>query len=85
MMSSIAQQLARAAEKSPNQRPKNLILLWMEGGASQLETFDPHAGKKIGGDVGAIGTSVKGLQIADTLPSRELVDEEMNALLEALR
>lgn len=68
MMSSIASRLARADETSPRDRPKNLILVWLEGGPSQLETFDPHAGTKIGGEVKAIATSVKGLQIADTLP-----------------
>ena len=59
---------ADAAGVTDKARPKNVILLWMQGGPSQLETFDPHAGSKYGGDVKAIDTSVKGLQIADTLP-----------------
>ena len=49
-------------------RPRSLILLWLQGGPSQLETFDPHAGSNIGGEVKAIKTSVKSLKIADTLP-----------------
>ncbi len=40
----------------------------MAGGPSQLETFDPHPGTKIGGDVKAIATKVPKLEIADTLP-----------------
>lgn len=70
MLSSIAQRLARADEigLTDPAKPKNVILLWMEGGPSQLETFDPHAGSKIGGDVKAIDTSVKGLQVSDLLP-----------------
>ena len=40
----------------------------MQGGPSQLETFDPHSGTKIGGETKAIETSVSGLQIASTLP-----------------
>lgn len=70
MLSTIAHQLAwaDATGATDKSRPKNVILLWLEGGPSQLETFDPHAGSAIGGEVKAIDTSVKGLQIADTLP-----------------
>jgi len=49
-------------------RPLSIILLWLEGGASQFETFDPHPGGKIGGEVRAIATSAGGIEIADTLP-----------------
>lgn len=65
----LAERLARANEKSgPAARPKSLLILWLAGGPSQLETFDPHPGTKIGGDVKAISTSVPKLQIANTLP-----------------
>jgi hypothetical protein len=43
-------------------------MLWMAGGPSQLETFDPHAGETIAGDTRAIDTSVKGVQFAHGLP-----------------
>jgi hypothetical protein len=77
MLTTIAERLAWAETSgaSDRSRPKNVILLWLEGGPSQLETFDPHAGKAIGGEVKAISTSVPGLQIADTLP---LVAERMH-------
>ena len=70
MMSSLAHRLAWADEQgiTDSAHPRNVILLWLEGGPSQLETFDPHAGGKIGGDVKAIPTSVKGLEISDLLP-----------------
>ncbi len=45
-----------------------MILLWLEGGPSQLETFDPHPGGKYGGETKSIATSAAGIQIADTLP-----------------
>ncbi|WP_315854032.1 DUF1501 domain-containing protein [Roseiconus nitratireducens] len=69
-MSALAQRLAWAEQSGVTEsgRPKSVILLWLEGGPSQLETFDPHAGTSIGGDVAAIGTSVAGLEVADTLP-----------------
>ncbi len=64
----LAQVLARAEEKHKGRKPKSVIMLWLEGGPSQLETFDPHAGTKIGGDAKAIRTTVPNLEIADTLP-----------------
>ncbi|MCA9051134.1 MAG: DUF1501 domain-containing protein, partial [Planctomycetaceae bacterium] len=50
------------------ERPKSLITLWMNGGMSQLESWDPHPGTATGGDVKSIPTSVDGLQISDFLP-----------------
>ncbi|MCM2369514.1 DUF1501 domain-containing protein [Aporhodopirellula aestuarii] len=70
LLSGLARRLAVAAEqaKDAGKPPMSVILLWLEGGPSQLETFDPHPGVIAGGDTQAIATSVKGLQIADTLP-----------------
>ena len=70
MMSSLAQTLARADEQGLTDpaKPRNVILLWLEGGPSQLETFDPHADTKYGGDVQAIETTVPGLQLSNLLP-----------------
>ncbi len=60
--------LTQAAESGDTSRPKSVILLWLEGGASQLETFDPHPGTKIGGQVKGISTSAKGIEISDLMP-----------------
>jgi uncharacterized protein (DUF1501 family) len=72
----LAERLARSAEQQPKGRPaKSLIVLWMAGGPSQLETFDPHPGKKISHDATkAIKTAAADIQIADGLP---LVAERM--------
>ncbi len=43
-----------------------MILLWMQGGPSQLETFDPKPGTENGGETKAIDTAVPGIQIAHT-------------------
>jgi hypothetical protein len=68
-MTTLAEGLARGSEHvAGDKTAKSIIILWMQGGPSQLETFDPHAGTKIGGDVKAISTSIAGIQIADTLP-----------------
>jgi len=58
----------KAAEDRGPKRKKSLIVLWMAGGPSQLETWDPHSGSKTAGESGAIDTRVKGLQISDLYP-----------------
>ena len=70
-LTGVAEQLARAEDRGQRKgtgRPKSLLMLWLAGGPSQLETFDPHPGTKIGGEVKAISTSVPKLEIAHTLP-----------------
>ncbi len=49
-------------------RAKACILLWMGGGPSQLDTWDPKPGRKTGGAFQAINTSVRGMQISEHLP-----------------
>src|SRR5438067_1020518 len=61
---------AAAQQQAGPARPKSCILLWMDGGPSQAETFDPkpEAGAQFHGDLGAIGTSVPGIQIGAKFP-----------------
>lgn len=67
----VAEALARAAEgpapaaRTATRRATSLILLWMNGGPSQLETFDPHVGAPIAhAETRAIATRQPGIQIA---------------------
>ncbi len=53
----------QAAELRKNQMA--CILLWMGGGPSQLETFDPKPGTEHGGETKAIQSSVPGISIAE--------------------
>jgi uncharacterized protein (DUF1501 family) len=66
----LAEQLARAADESPQKAPaKSLIVLNMEGGPSQLETFDPHPGSSGAHDVTkAIETRAPDIKISSWLP-----------------
>lgn len=71
----LARSLARAAEAAPRGAPaKSVIVLWMQGGPSQLETFDPHPNTKFSGDTRAIKTSVPGIKIGSGL---DLVAQQM--------
>ena len=51
-------------------RGKSVILLWMRGGPSQHETWDPkpEAPEEYRGIFGASSTSVPGIQLCDLLP-----------------
>jgi uncharacterized protein (DUF1501 family) len=62
---------ARAAEQTAQGRKhKSCILLWMDGGPSQTDTFDPkpEAASAIHGDVAAIETSAPGIQVSEHFP-----------------
>ena len=50
-------------------RAKHCIVLFMSGGASQLDTFDPKPGTQNGGPFAAIPTSAKGIQVSEHLPN----------------
>jgi hypothetical protein len=60
----VGELLARQSERS-REPARSVILLWLAGGPSQLETFDPHPGTSIAGGTKAISTAVKGIQLAE--------------------
>ncbi len=73
----LAERLARAAEKSPKGAPAHsVIVLWLQGGPSQHETFDPHPDptSSVAGGTKRIKTAVKDIYLAEGLP---LVAEQM--------
>lgn len=51
-----------------SKKPRACILLYMVGGPSQIDTFDPKPGRANAGGVKAIGTTVPGMQISEFLP-----------------
>ncbi|MBQ8755183.1 MAG: DUF1501 domain-containing protein [Lentisphaeria bacterium] len=62
-----------AAQTAPLKRrkaAKSIIEIWVWGGPSHLETFDPkpNAGKAYNGDFGDIATNVPGIRISEFLP-----------------
>jgi hypothetical protein len=65
----VSQLLARADEAAPSGKPaQSVIILWMAGAPSQLETFDPHPTSKIAYGSKSIKTAVSGIEIGDGLP-----------------
>lgn len=64
----LGRHLALAAESDSSGAPaRSVIVLWLAGGPSQLETFDPHEGSRIAGGTRRISTSVKGIYLAEGL------------------
>jgi hypothetical protein len=67
-------QRAMAASPLPNSktaaRAKSCILIWLDGGASHLDTFDPKpkAPSEVRGPFDSIGTNLTGVRISEHLP-----------------
>lgn len=61
-----AQEMAEAA--APAGARKALLTVWLEGGPSQLETFDPHPGRAIAGPTRSVKSSIAGVELAADYP-----------------
>ncbi|WP_182871370.1 DUF1501 domain-containing protein [Stieleria mannarensis] len=60
--------VAGAAESHRPSAPfRRCITLWMQGGPSQMETFDPKPGTETGGPLQAVATRVPGMRLCETL------------------
>lgn len=69
---------ATGDSSGPSSRTKSVIILWMRGGPSQLETWDPKpdAPVEIRGEFGTIGTNVPGIRLSEYLPrSAQIMDK----------
>ncbi len=65
----LAELLAQDHESADRgQVARSVIVLWMDGGPSQLETFDPHPGTSIAAGSRAISTNAAGIQVSAQLP-----------------
>jgi hypothetical protein len=61
----------RARAESGAPKDTAVILIWLDGGPSQLETYDPKpdAPAEYRGPFGTVQTNVPGIRISATLPS----------------
>src|SRR5262245_34972476 len=66
-MSGWLQRLAADTATNP-ERKRSCILLWMNGGATQTDTFDPKPDHPNGGPTKPLTTAVPGMQIGEYLP-----------------
>ncbi|RUL81075.1 DUF1501 domain-containing protein [Tautonia sociabilis] len=68
--------LARQEEQS-RKPAQSIILIWLDGGPSQLETFDPHPDTAIAAGTRAIPTAARGVLLAEGF---EGLAEEMGSV-----
>lgn len=66
-----------AAAETLRQSGRACILLWMQGGPSQFETFSPKPSHDSGGETSAVSTSVAGIEVSENLPRCAAVMHEM--------
>ncbi|MGP0062728.1 MAG: DUF1501 domain-containing protein [Isosphaeraceae bacterium] len=72
---------ARAGYGSPEERTA-LLVVWLQGGASHLETYDPKpdAPSEIRGPFGSIATRAEGVRISELLPRHAEVADKFTIL-----
>jgi hypothetical protein len=68
---------ARSAAKEVTKNKKRCILLWMNGGASQIDTFDMKPGRPTGGLFRPIQSKVTGLQVCEYLPKMAAIADKL--------
>ncbi|OWK36703.1 DUF1501 domain-containing protein [Fimbriiglobus ruber] len=73
LSSAIGPRMASAAAEAPakpSRKPKSVILVFLTGAPSHIDTFDPKpdAPAEIRGEFGTIPTTVSGLRVTDLLP-----------------
>ncbi|MEM0970064.1 MAG: DUF1501 domain-containing protein [Verrucomicrobiota bacterium] len=81
-LSPLSSALAWQATQTADQKrpPKSLILLWLNGAPSQLETFDPHPDSEISFGSKAIPTSLPGAQFSENLPHTAEIAENLTII-----
>jgi hypothetical protein len=68
---------ARSAAEGVTKAKKRCILLWMNGGASQIDTFDMKPGRPTGGPFRPIPSKVTGLQVCEYLPKMGAIADKL--------
>lgn len=58
-----------AAAEELRAKDKQVIFVWLDGGLSQLESWDPKPNTEHGGPFRSIATSVPGIQISELMPN----------------
>src|SRR3954447_10622359 len=76
----------RGQAATPGARPTSCILVWMEGGPSHYETFDPKPGApaEIRGKFGPIATKVPGIQFAEPMKKLAAIADKL-AIVRSIR
>lgn len=76
---SLADLLRLRASGAATKNDKSVILVWLDGGPSQLESYDPkpNAPSDYRGPFGALQTNVPGMIVSETLPLHAKLADKM--------
>ncbi|RYE84530.1 MAG: DUF1501 domain-containing protein, partial [Myxococcales bacterium] len=69
--------MALGADRAPGARARSCVVLWLNGGPSHLDTFDPKPNTKDGGPFKAIRTRTKGVEFSEHLPQLAALTHRM--------
>ncbi len=74
-----AQAAATAAPGAPAKKKMSCILVWLDGGPSHYESFDPKptAPKEIAGEMKPIATATPGVQFCESVPSLAKISDQL--------
>jgi hypothetical protein len=76
----------RAEAGRPSTRPKSVILIWLRGGPSHIDSYDmkPDAPAEIRGEFQPIATNVPGVQLCEYLPRHASIMDKL-AIVRGIR
>ena len=60
--------LSPLVAKEIKSKQKQVLLIWLDGGMSQLESWDPKPGTEFGGPFRSIPTTLPGIHISELMP-----------------
>ena len=67
-VSALGEGMGKSIKPDPNNKVKSVIYIYLQGGMSHLDSFDPKENEEVKGTTNAIGTNVDGIQISEHLP-----------------
>lgn len=69
-----------SSSAAPPANDRSVIVLWMRGGQSHIDSFDPKTGSKEAGEFGQIQTRIPGVQFTDRLPKLAAIADKLTVL-----
>ena len=72
--------LGAAVAEEAARNDKQVLFVWLDGGMSQLESWDPKPNTQFGGPFRAIPTSVPGIQFSELMPKSAKVAHHLAVL-----
>ena len=78
----LADSLRASGTRSKNRDPKSVILFWLSGGPSQIDTWDPKpdAPPEIRGPYQTIPTSIPGIRFSEHLPLQAKLAHKLSVI-----